>query len=62
MRLKANASGVLSGDGKGHAFPEKNITREEAATMFARALQLMKIRAGNFFKDVEIFAWARPFV
>jgi hypothetical protein len=62
--LKANASGVLSGDGKGHAFPEKNITREEAATMFARAFAVDENTGEETsFKDVgDISAWARPFV
>lgn len=62
--LKANASGVLSGDGKGHAFPEKHITREEAASMFARAFSVdSSTGKETSFKDSgDISAWARPSV
>ena len=35
--LKANAAGILNGDGAGHATPTANITREQAALMLARA-------------------------
>ena len=61
--LKANASGVLSGDGKDmHSL--RRISPEEAATMFARAFAVDENTGEETsFKDVgDISAWARPFV
>ena len=62
--LKANAAGVLDGDGRGHANPTQNITREQAAVMLGRAFG---VDAGNgsktSFKDAgAISDWAKNLV
>ena len=58
--LKASAVGVLSGDGKGHALPSANITREQAASMLARAFSVDDgTKSGSAFKDADsISGWA----
>lgn len=61
---KANAAGVLSGDGAGHAFPLNNITREEAAVMLARSFAVDTNNGTDTgFKDAQdISSWAKPLV
>ena len=60
--LKANAAGILNGDGMGHATPTANITREQAALMLARAFAVPEgTKAGTKFTDADtISAWAAP--
>lgn len=62
--LKANAAGILSGDGDGYAAPTENITREQAAVMLARAFGVEKGTAKTTsFKDAGIISsWAQPLV
>lgn len=62
--LKANAAGILNGDGAGHANPSSNITREQAAVMLARAFGVDE-SSGNqtSFKDAgNISFWAQSLV
>ncbi len=62
--LKANAAGVLGGDGAGHATPRANITREQAAVMLARAFGVDNGAADQTsFQDAQnISSWAQPLV
>lgn len=62
--LKANAAGVLTGDGAGKASPAAKITREQAALMLARALSVdVKSGEATKFGDAErIASWAKPLV
>lgn len=62
--LKANASGILNGDGAGHASPTANITREQAALMLARAFAVSEgDKTGTKFADAaKISSWAAPMV
>lgn len=62
--LKANAAGVLNGDGRGHATPTANITREQAAAMLARAFAVKADQgSGTQFNDVDkISSWAKETV
>jgi len=62
--LKANAAGILNGDGAGHATPAAEITREQAAAMLARAFAVDE-KEGSLtsFKDVgNIAPWAKKLV
>ncbi len=62
--LKANAAGILNGDGAGHATPNANITREQAASMLARAFAVESNNGGQTsFKDAaKISSWAKETV
>jgi|GEM_PF-569484 len=62
--LKANAAGVLMGDGAGKANPTAKITREQAALMLARALCVDADEgAATKFSDASrISSWAKPLV
>lgn len=62
--LKANAAGVLNGDGAGHADPTADITREQAALMLARALTVDDGQeTSTKFSDAgSISSWAKPLV
>lgn len=57
--LKANAAGVLSGDG-GNARPNDSITRQEAAVMLARVMHLSNETApvSSFSDEGQIASWA----
>lgn len=62
--LKANAAGVILGN-DGIVRPNDNITREEAAVVFARALRIHPDTEGNSspFKDrSQISSWAVNYV
>lgn len=62
--LKANAAGILKGDGAGYANPTAKITKEQAALMLARAFAV----AGNggsktkFTDAAAISSWAKELV
>lgn len=62
--LKANAAGILNGDGVGHANPLEKITREQAAVMLARAFGVDENNGSKTsFKDASsISPWAKSFV
>ena len=62
--LRANASGILNGDGTGHANPGAKITREQAALMLARAFAVDKdLGVGTKFSDeAKISSWAKSLV
>lgn len=62
--LRANAAGILNGDGAGHATPGAKITREQAALMLARAFAVDKdLGAGTKFSDeASISSWAKSLV
>ena len=62
--LKAQAAGILTGDGKGHAMPSSNVTREQAAVMLFRAFGAEVASGGNSaFVDADnISSWARTAV
>ncbi|MDO4269927.1 MAG: S-layer homology domain-containing protein [Eubacteriales bacterium] len=61
--LRANAAGVMAGDGNGNARPGSPITRQEAAVMLSRALTLKSDGRGKpFYDDDQIGAWARDAV
>ncbi|MDD3268500.1 MAG: GLUG motif-containing protein [Syntrophomonadaceae bacterium] len=61
--LKANAAGVISGDGNA-VRPADNITREEAVVMLGRALGLREKAAGStaFFDAAKISPWASGYI
>ena len=62
--LKANAAGVLSGDGSGLASPSANITREQATSMLARAFAVADANgtSSSLTDTQNISSWARPAV
>lgn len=62
--LKANAAGIITGDGAGHASPSSKVTREQAAVMLARAFGTDEDSGKKTtFKDAtSISAWAKPLV
>ncbi|MBP1736571.1 MAG: Ig-like surface protein [Oscillospiraceae bacterium] len=62
--LKASAAGVLLGDDLGNAAPTANITREQAATMLARALGVSSAGGEDtkFSDAADISSWAQPYV
>ena len=71
--LKANAAGILFGDGAGNAAPKESVTREQAALMLSRALGVSSNQeseeAGSvsgkktgFVDDETISPWAREAV
>jgi hypothetical protein len=62
--LKAQAAGILTGDGKGHAMPSSNVTREQAAVMLFRAFGAEAAPGGNssFVDTDNISSWARTAV
>lgn len=62
--LKANAAGVLNGDGAGLATPTANITREQAALMLARAFAVdgNKGASTKFTDTAKISSWASSLV
>ncbi|MGI6746843.1 MAG: S-layer homology domain-containing protein, partial [Anaerovoracaceae bacterium] len=62
--LKANAAGILQGDGAGKADPTANITREQSAVMLARAFAVTENSGSNTkFNDAgSISSWARNLV
>ena len=62
--LKANAAGVLDGDGRGCANPTLNITREQAAAMLGRALGVdASDGSKTSFRDAgAISGWAKGLV
>lgn len=56
--LRANAAGVLLGDGE-KVYPEKSVTRQEAAVMLSRTLRVSGSgTATNFGDRAEIADWA----
>ncbi|QOX65598.1 hypothetical protein FRZ06_20680 [Anoxybacterium hadale] len=59
--LKANAAGILNGDGSGHANPTDRITREQAALMLARAFSVDDNpgSTSKFIDKQEISSWAK---
>jgi len=61
--LKANAAGVINGDGTAVS-PADKITREEAAVMLGRALGLRENAAGSgvFSDAAEISSWAAGYI
>lgn len=60
--LKANAAGVLLGDGN-LIRPTAEVTREEAAVMLGRAFGMSESSAGAVFTDkAEISSWALGYV
>lgn len=62
--LKANAAGILKGDGAGYANPTANITKEQAALMLARAFAV-EGNAGSktkFTDAAAISSWAKELV
>ncbi len=57
--LKANAAGIIKGDGA-TVRPNDKITREEAAVMLSRAFAVKEASSGSAFTDAaEISSWAR---
>lgn len=62
--LKANAAGILNGDGMGHATPTAKITKEQAALMLARAFSVSPNQgsASNFSDQSQISSWAKSMV
>ena len=62
--LKANAAGILNGDGAGHAAPTAKITREQAAVMLGRAFGTDENQGNQtLFQDkAEISSWAQSYV
>jgi len=57
---KAHAAGVLQGEG-GQAFPDREMSRQEAAVMIARAFQIAETGGSVTFRDeAEIADWAKP--
>ncbi|HVI40279.1 MAG TPA: S-layer homology domain-containing protein, partial [Anaerovoracaceae bacterium] len=57
--LKANAAGIIIGDGK-TVRPNDKITREEAAVMLSRAFAVKEASSGNTFADASsISDWAK---
>ena len=60
--MKASYQGYLKGSG-GYAFPDRNITREEAMVILARVLRKEPM-IGNttFIDDNEVSDWAKPLV
>lgn len=61
--MKLNAAGVMQGS-EGYARPNDNITREEAAVMFARAFGITNGAGTNepFDDASEISDWARAYI
>lgn len=62
--LKANAAGILNGDGLGHATPTAEITKEQAALMLARAFSVDADQgnASKFSDKAKISSWAKSLV
>ncbi len=62
--LKANAAGILNGDGLGHATPTANVTKEQAVLMLGRAFAVAEgSKAGTKFNDTNmISSWAESLV
>ncbi|MDR3294705.1 MAG: S-layer homology domain-containing protein [Clostridiales Family XIII bacterium] len=61
--LKANAAGIIKGDAGGTVRPKANITREEAAVLFARAFAFDEAGGGGAFNDAsQISSWAAGLV
>ncbi len=65
--LRAVKAGILSGDGKGHALPNKAITREQAFSMLARAVHLTPVKTPDEILDRYgdgdvVGGWARTMV
>ncbi|HWQ79249.1 MAG TPA: S-layer homology domain-containing protein [Anaerovoracaceae bacterium] len=62
--LKANAAGVLTGDGKGLASPTAKITKEQAVLMLARAFEVDPYNgdATEFSDAARISSWAKSLV
>jgi len=57
--LKANAAGIMKGDGT-VVRPNDKITREEAAVMLSRAFTVKEASSGNAFNDTaDISIWAK---
>ena len=57
--LKANAAGIIKGDGT-TVRPNDKITREEAVVMLSRAFAVKETSSGNAFTDAAgIAAWAK---
>lgn len=57
--LKANAAGIINGDGA-KVRPTDKITREEAAVMLSRAFAVKEAASGKAFTDTDgIAAWAK---
>jgi hypothetical protein len=59
--LKANSAGILNGDGSGHANPTDKITREQAASMLARAFSVDDNQGSTtkFADQSDISSWAK---
>ncbi|QOX65186.1 S-layer homology domain-containing protein [Anoxybacterium hadale] len=59
--LKAQAAGILTGDGNGHAMPSSNVTREQAAVMLFRAFgtEAASAEKTSFVDAGSISSWAR---
>ena len=62
--LKAKAAGILDGDGRGHAAPKANITREQAAVMLGRAFGADdgSIEKSAFHDANSVSSWAKAHV
>lgn len=61
---KAAAAGIIKGTGDGRFQPQSIVTRQEAATMAARAFQVSQesASAAPFADDAQVGAWARESV
>lgn len=61
---KAAAAGIIKGTGNGQFQPLKSVTRQEAATMAARAFQIALGGEGEiqFIDDAQVASWAREAV
>lgn len=60
--LKANAAGVMLGSG-GYVRPRDNITRQEAAALICRLLNIDEVSgSAGFADDASIASWASPSV
>lgn len=54
-------NGIVSGDGNGLFFPDRNVTREEFVKMVVMAKKLEKT-ADYYFEDVDLGHWAYPYI
>lgn len=61
---KAAAAGIIKGTGNGQFQPLKSVTRQEAATMAARAFQVALEGQGDvqFVDDAQVASWAKEAV
>ena len=54
--------GITAGDDKGNFNPDANITRQEAATMLAKAFEATGTSTELYTDDAKIADWAKGFV